>query len=282
MTDVQNEFNANHPEAMTWSYWGDIDTPLALHVPNKLKQHSVEDIRNWYASQGVTIPSEQVYFFGDRVENIQPFAELGFNSREISCDSRDDKLYGGSGMVGFCGATPEEVIRKQGNYNCDDDHSNTAQPTPGPPPSSEWVPVPALRPTPPPTGFLPPRDPSLAPLPPMTCQDTAEWSNGFNCRAEGHGSWVGCSSSGWTCEGYRTMGWCKDGKRLVNWAFGSGLNRPETNCCECGGGSYGACSGPTVSRRRRAESMCSCRRRSGQADLDAGWACRGDYIGRIE
>jgi len=198
VTDVQKEFNANHPEAMQWSYWGNIDTPLALHVPNKLKQYSVEDIRKWYSSQGVTIPSDQVYFFGDRVENIQPFAKLGFNSREISCDSRDHKLYGGSGMVGFCGATPEEVIRKHGNYNCDDNRS-------------------------------------------VICQDTAEWSNGFNCRAEGHGSLNGCSSSGWTCEGYRKMGWCRDGKRLVgDWAFGSGLNRPEANCCECGGGSHGA------------------------------------------
>merc|ERR1712190_88911 len=72
---------------------------------------------------GVAIPSDQVYFFGDRIENIPPFAKMGFNAREISCDSRDTRLYGGSGMVGFCGATPEEVVRKQGIYNCDDDRS---------------------------------------------------------------------------------------------------------------------------------------------------------------
>jgi hypothetical protein len=125
--------------------------------------------------------------------------------------------------------------------------------------------------------------PSLAPLPSMTCQDTAEWTNGFNCRGEGYGSAQGCSSSGWTCEGYRYRGWCRDGKRLVGeWAFGSNLNRPEMNCCECGGGSYGACSAHQISRRRRAASMCSCRRRSGRVDLDAGLACRGDYIGRVE
>merc|ERR1712187_922882 len=52
-------------------------------------------------------------------ENIPHFQELGFNAREISCETRDEKLYGGSGMVGFCGARPEEIIRKQGIYSCD-------------------------------------------------------------------------------------------------------------------------------------------------------------------
>jgi len=123
LTDVQKEFNAKHADATKWSYWGNVNTPLSLNVPNKEKQNAVEDIRKWYSRRGVSIASNQVYFFGDRVENIPPFAKLGFNAREISCDARDKHLYGGSGMVGVCGATPEEVIRKQGIYNCDDDRS---------------------------------------------------------------------------------------------------------------------------------------------------------------
>jgi len=118
VTDVQEKFNAQHPGATKWTYWGNVDSPLSLHVPNTLKQHSVEDIRKWYQKQGVSISKEQVYFFGDRMENIPHFEELGFNAREISCDTRDTKLYGGSGMVGFCGARPEEIIRKKGIYSC--------------------------------------------------------------------------------------------------------------------------------------------------------------------
>merc|ERR1712151_1141370 len=54
-------------------------------------------------------------------ENIPHFQEMGFNAREISCETRDHKLYGGSGMVGFCGAKPEEIIREQGIYSCPGD-----------------------------------------------------------------------------------------------------------------------------------------------------------------
>jgi len=43
---------------------------------------------------------------------------LGFNAREISCGSRDPDLYAGSGMVGYCGARPEEIIQGKGISNC--------------------------------------------------------------------------------------------------------------------------------------------------------------------
>jgi len=118
VTDVQKKFNAQHPDATTWSYSGSVNSPLALHVPNTKKQYSVDDIRKWYLSKGVSIASEQVYFFGDRTENIAHFQELGFNAREISCDTRDNKLHCGTGMVGYCGARPEEIIRKQGIHSC--------------------------------------------------------------------------------------------------------------------------------------------------------------------
>merc|ERR1712048_1287540 len=106
------------PSASTWSHYLNVTSPLVLKSPNKQKQYSVEEIRQWYSQQGVTITSENVYFFGDRTENMAPFAELSFNAREISCGSRDPGLYAGSGMVGYCGARPEEIVREKGISNC--------------------------------------------------------------------------------------------------------------------------------------------------------------------
>merc|ERR1719161_341592 len=40
----------------------------------------------------------------------------------------------------------------------------------------------------------------------------------------------------------------------------------------------GACSGGSVRRRRRAEAMCSCRRRSSGKTYDGGWACQNDQM----
>jgi hypothetical protein len=107
------------PGSSRWSYWGDVSSPLALGVPNTQKQLAVEDIRRWYKSQNVCVARGEVYFFGDRTENIAPFAAMGFNSREVSCGSRDPHLYQGSGMVGLCGAAPEEIVEEKGNFLCE-------------------------------------------------------------------------------------------------------------------------------------------------------------------
>eukprot|EP00928_Gymnodinium_smaydae_P099476 TRINITY_DN9506_c0_g1_i1.p2 TRINITY_DN9506_c0_g1~~TRINITY_DN9506_c0_g1_i1.p2 ORF type:complete len:174 (-),score=31.66 TRINITY_DN9506_c0_g1_i1:72-593(-) len=49
---------------------------------------------------------------------MRPFEHSGFSAREISCGVRDQDLYWGSGMVGYCGATPEEIVRVTGISNC--------------------------------------------------------------------------------------------------------------------------------------------------------------------
>merc|ERR1712178_236047 len=113
-----DELRKKVPSASTWSSYTNVTSPLVLRSPNKQKQYSVEDIREWYAKQGICISSESVYFFGDRVENMAPFAEMNFNAREISCGSRDPVLYNGSGMVGYCGATPEEIAPDEGTFQC--------------------------------------------------------------------------------------------------------------------------------------------------------------------
>ena len=80
-----------------------------LGWPDGQKQDAVAGIVAWYEQQGIRIADEDVYFFGDRTENIPPFGSTSFNAREISCGSRDMGL--GNGIVGYCGATT--VARQQ-------------------------------------------------------------------------------------------------------------------------------------------------------------------------
>eukprot|EP00441_Pelagodinium_beii_P035788 CAMPEP_0197650948 /NCGR_PEP_ID=MMETSP1338-20131121/31259_1 /TAXON_ID=43686 ORGANISM="Pelagodinium beii, Strain RCC1491" /NCGR_SAMPLE_ID=MMETSP1338 /ASSEMBLY_ACC=CAM_ASM_000754 /LENGTH=270 /DNA_ID=CAMNT_0043225471 /DNA_START=64 /DNA_END=876 /DNA_ORIENTATION=- len=117
-TPLYEALRAKVSSASWWSWSDNIQSPLVLGSPNTEKQYSVEGIRRWYQQEGISISSSNVYFFGDRRENIPPFAHLGFNAKEISCESRDPWLYGGSGMVGYCGATPEEVVAETGVKNC--------------------------------------------------------------------------------------------------------------------------------------------------------------------
>jgi len=115
---VHDAFTWANPHVQKWSYGTNVHSPYVLHQGNRVKQNAVEQVRRWYGRHGACISPGEVYFFGDRTENIRPFQNLGFNSREISCGSRDYELYGGSGMVGFCGARPEEIQRVKGSILC--------------------------------------------------------------------------------------------------------------------------------------------------------------------
>merc|ERR1712060_45973 len=116
----QDALTAAHPHIKQWSFGHHhVISPYVLSQGNRIKQYAVDAIRQWFdTSFNINIERNNVYFFGDRTENIQPFQDLGLNSREVSCGSRDRHLYGGSGMVGYCGATPAEIKREQGNFNC--------------------------------------------------------------------------------------------------------------------------------------------------------------------
>lgn len=119
--DVQDAFSLNFTDSRRWSYGTNVHSPYVLGQGNRVKQEAVEKIRQWFgeAPRSIDISPLDVYFFGDRTENIEPFAQKCMNSREISCGSRDPSLYGGSGMVGYCGARPSEIQRSQGNFLCD-------------------------------------------------------------------------------------------------------------------------------------------------------------------
>lgn len=118
--DVQDAFTSQHPESKRWSWGMGVRSPYVLGQADRYKQNAVEKIVQWYgeAPRNVCIEPQNVYFFGDRTENIEPFRQKGLNSHEVSCASRDHYLYHGSGMVGYCGATPQEIQRVQGNTLC--------------------------------------------------------------------------------------------------------------------------------------------------------------------
>lgn len=118
--EQQDTFTSEYPDCKKWSHGTSVVSPYVLGQGNKLKQNAVELIRRWYSEppRGISIEPSSVYFFGDRTENILPFKQKDLNSREISCASRDPVLYNGSGMVGYCGATPEEIQRQTGNILC--------------------------------------------------------------------------------------------------------------------------------------------------------------------
>jgi len=117
---THDSYFQSHPEHKRWSHGTRVNSPYVLGQGNRIKQNSVELIRQWYSEPGrdICIRPSNVFFFGDRTENIAPFSELGLNSREISCGSRDPDLYHGSGLVGYCGARPEEIKREAGNILC--------------------------------------------------------------------------------------------------------------------------------------------------------------------
>lgn len=112
-----DKMKSENSQASAWSGYPTVNSPLVLDWPNRLKQNAAEGIVSWYAQQGVTIPPKKVHFFGDRTENIGPFAEKGYNAREISCGSRDYSLYS-SGMVGLCGARKSEIVDTPGVAGC--------------------------------------------------------------------------------------------------------------------------------------------------------------------
>jgi len=114
---VHDSFKSQHPDSARWSHGMDVVSPYVLGQDNKRKQDAVEKVRQWYgeAPRGICIKPDNVYFFGDRTENIKPFALKGLNSREISCGSRD---WDQGGSIGLCGATPDEIQRVPGNILC--------------------------------------------------------------------------------------------------------------------------------------------------------------------
>jgi hypothetical protein len=107
-------FNDGCPHPLT--------SPFVMSCKEGAKPDTTRDIQTWYRSHGIKIPSEKVYFYDDRINNIESFEEFQeqngytFNAYQISCKSRDFAQWGGA--IGGCGATLEEISNKPGIHLC--------------------------------------------------------------------------------------------------------------------------------------------------------------------
>jgi len=115
--DLHDNFTQQFPDSARWSFGMGVTSPYILGQPDRFKQNAVEKLREWYgeAPRGRCIKPENVYFFGDRTENIKPFAQKEMNSRQVSCAARDHQP---GDMIGLCGGSPDEIQRRQGNILC--------------------------------------------------------------------------------------------------------------------------------------------------------------------
>jgi len=111
----QQELEKVNAQATHWSHADNVVSPFVLVQPDGTKQVAVEHILDWYLEQGIEVPASRVHFFGDRTGNIGPFAQKGYNAKEISCASRDNYF---KGAVGLCGAMPEEITPEAGVHLC--------------------------------------------------------------------------------------------------------------------------------------------------------------------
>lgn len=98
-----------------WSSPTSVISPLVIGCKNSVKATCASNIVSWYKTEnGIAIPPHEVYFFDDTTGNTAGFAAYGFNARQVSCASRD----AATANVGLCGATPQEVVRVKGVFNC--------------------------------------------------------------------------------------------------------------------------------------------------------------------
>lgn len=91
-------------------------TPLVTKCGDGQKQNAVPGIIRWYEqNMGAQIVDSDVHFFDDRSDNIEPFRNLKYNARQISCATRDR-----GDSIGYCGAQLSEIVATPGVATCRD------------------------------------------------------------------------------------------------------------------------------------------------------------------
>lgn len=101
----------------------EVHTSLVVQALDTRKQDSVRSMVNWWKNkQGIDIKDEDVYFFDDIKENVQPFEGTGFNAKQVSCAVRGPIEVPGAydGKVGGCGGAFTEVKKFKGVHTCDE------------------------------------------------------------------------------------------------------------------------------------------------------------------
>lgn len=112
-------------------FWQDIhfkpDTKavssLIVEASDTLKQKSVLSMIDWWREkQGIDFKNEDVYFFDDIKENVQPFEGTGINAKQVSCASRGPVEMAGQyeGKIGGCGGAAAEIEKFKGVVVCDE------------------------------------------------------------------------------------------------------------------------------------------------------------------
>jgi len=100
-----------------WSVINDIRSPLVTSCADGFKQYCAREILKYYNNtQRLIIDPKNVFLFDDSAVNVRSFAHTGMNAHQVSCSSRDESV--GSGVIGLCGATADEVRLKRGVTFC--------------------------------------------------------------------------------------------------------------------------------------------------------------------
>merc|ERR1712176_1375374 len=96
-----------------WSPPHDIQSSMVINATDTKKQDSIAWILKFFQNQkNITIEDEDVYFFDDRADNVEPFKQTKYNAQQISCTSRDESMQWMKGVVGKCGGRLSEVSQQ--------------------------------------------------------------------------------------------------------------------------------------------------------------------------
>jgi len=91
-----------------------VTSPLVENCPDHLKAACVKGVVDWYMRNGIDVEPSAVYYFDDVAVDASSFKSNGYNARQVSCASRDFA----DARVGLCGANLDEVVRREGIFNC--------------------------------------------------------------------------------------------------------------------------------------------------------------------
>merc|ERR1712039_19854 len=90
--------------------------PFVTQCADGHKQDAVPYIKMWYGGQNLHFMDDEVYFFDDRISNVDPFGkDKPYNAKQISCASRDS---GHNNEIGLCGAALDEITLDKGKKTC--------------------------------------------------------------------------------------------------------------------------------------------------------------------
>jgi hypothetical protein len=95
--------------------------PAIVGVSDGMKEQCVKVLVDYFRQTGMghafnpDLADEEVYFFDDKTENVQPFKNTFYNAHQVSCGDRDED----NSAIGLCGAKTKEIVNTKGVTTCD-------------------------------------------------------------------------------------------------------------------------------------------------------------------